>query len=173
MRALAHPSRLALLEFLRGHTATATECSAVVDESPSACSYHLRTLASWGLVEEAESSDGRERPWRSRIDGFRASVTVELPGDATAAASLLLRQAALERDAQALTRFIEEEDRYEEAWQEAAVFVSTGLKATPAEVAELETTLLTKLEEIRGREPADPEAELVHIVFRAIPAERP
>src|SRR5258707_15026402 len=66
MRALAHPTRLALLDHL--HTvdhATATECAAAVGDSPSSCSYHLRALAKWGFVEEAEGGAGRERPRRA------------------------------------------------------------------------------------------------------------
>jgi DNA-binding transcriptional ArsR family regulator len=46
MKALAHPTRLALLDHLHAvDQATATECSEFVDESPSSCSYHLRALA--------------------------------------------------------------------------------------------------------------------------------
>jgi len=66
MRALAHPTRLALLDHL--HTvdqATATECGAAVGDSPSSCSYHLRALARWKFVEEGEGGVGRERPWRA------------------------------------------------------------------------------------------------------------
>src|ERR671939_1979408 len=72
MRALAHPTRLALLDHLHAAgQATATECAAAVGDSPSSCSYHLRALAKWGFVEEAEGGVGRERPWRptaSRIE---------------------------------------------------------------------------------------------------------
>jgi len=62
MRAMAHPARLAIMEFLSdGAGATATECAEVCGLSPSATSYHLRALARAGLVEEAPSrGDGRE-----------------------------------------------------------------------------------------------------------------
>lgn len=65
MRALAHPVRLALLEalVLRGPL-TATAASELVGESPSSCSFHLRTLARHGFVEETGEGRGRERPWR-------------------------------------------------------------------------------------------------------------
>src|SRR3954453_7356380 len=64
MRALAHPARLAILERLSsGGAATATECAEVTGQSPSACSYHLRALARWGLVVESEGQDRRERRW--------------------------------------------------------------------------------------------------------------
>ena len=73
MRALAHPARIAIWLHigLRG-PATATECAEVAGLSPSACSYHLRTLARYGFVEEdrASAADGRERPWRARLLAF-------------------------------------------------------------------------------------------------------
>jgi hypothetical protein len=70
MRALAHPARIAIWQHLGLEgPATATECAAVAGLSPSACSYHLRTLARYGFVEEDRShaADGRERPWRVKI----------------------------------------------------------------------------------------------------------
>src|SRR3954454_24700318 len=67
LRALAHPARLEILERLNTvGPSTATECAEVAGLSPSACSYHLRALARWGLVEEADGGDRRERRWRSR-----------------------------------------------------------------------------------------------------------
>ena len=70
MRALAHPARIAILQSLAfDGPATATECAQVADLSPSACSYHLRALARYGLVEEdpASAPDARYRPWRARV----------------------------------------------------------------------------------------------------------
>src|SRR5947209_18875852 len=67
LRALAHPARLAILERLNSEgPATATECAELAGLSPSACSYHLRALSRWGLVEAADGADRRERRWRSR-----------------------------------------------------------------------------------------------------------
>ena len=76
LAALAHPARLAILHLLLTvGDATATQCSAVVGESPSSCSYHLRHLEKFGLVERVESDtddevDGRTRRWRSVATGF-------------------------------------------------------------------------------------------------------
>ncbi len=65
MRALAHPTRLALLEALTLHGAlTATQAAVYVGESPSSCSFHLRSLAKHRFVEETGDGRGRERPWR-------------------------------------------------------------------------------------------------------------
>jgi DNA-binding transcriptional ArsR family regulator len=65
LRALAHPIRLALLEALgRCEPLNATEAAEMIGESPSACSFHLRMLAKYGLVEDAGGGTGRRRPWR-------------------------------------------------------------------------------------------------------------
>ena len=67
IRALAHPARLAVIEELfAGRELTATECADIAGLSPSAMSYHLRSLEKAGIVRRAESTgDGRERPWRA------------------------------------------------------------------------------------------------------------
>lgn len=71
LRALAHPSRLRLLEHLAyAGSATATELAEQVGESPANCSWHLRQLARYGFVEETEAAGGgvghgRERWWRA------------------------------------------------------------------------------------------------------------
>jgi DNA-binding transcriptional ArsR family regulator len=65
MRALAHPTRLALLEVLGVHgPLTATQAGELIGESPSSCSFHLRTLGRHGFVEETGEGRGRQRPWR-------------------------------------------------------------------------------------------------------------
>jgi DNA-binding transcriptional ArsR family regulator len=92
MRALAHPTRLQLLEqlTLRGPM-TATEAAGYVGESPSSCSFHLRTLVKYGFVEEAEGGKGRQRPWRVVRVGNRwrsgpgTAAAVRTAGEALAA----------------------------------------------------------------------------------------
>jgi DNA-binding transcriptional ArsR family regulator len=122
MRALAHPARIAIWTHLavRG-PATATECAEVAGLSPSACSYHLRTLARYGFVEEDPDSaaDGRERPWRSRLIAFTHEDHPDEPAAAKLASQLLtenMRAAAEEIRAQYLARMTE----YPAAWQAGA-----------------------------------------------------
>lgn len=65
MRAMAHPMRLRLLALLMAQgPLTATEAGELVNESAANCSFHLRTLAKYGFVEEASGGTGRRRPWR-------------------------------------------------------------------------------------------------------------
>src|SRR6201989_2093903 len=91
MRALAHPVRLALLEALTdAGTLTATEAGERVGESPANASFHLRQLAKYGFVEEAEGGIGRRRQWKLRNLGLRWS-DVSDDREQTAAAQGLSR----------------------------------------------------------------------------------
>lgn len=64
IRALAHPLRLRLIDYLSSvETATATECSEHTGESVASCSFHLRMLAKYGYIEPA-ARRGREKPWK-------------------------------------------------------------------------------------------------------------
>jgi len=66
LRALAHPLRMALVGLLRMQgPLTATQAGVLLGESSGSTSFHLRSLAKYGLVEEAPGGQGRERPWRA------------------------------------------------------------------------------------------------------------
>jgi DNA-binding transcriptional ArsR family regulator len=76
IRALAHPVRLDLLELLVAiGPATAAECGRILQLPQANCSFHLRQLAKYGFVTEAEPGpDRRERRYqmpdsRIRIPG--------------------------------------------------------------------------------------------------------
>ena len=89
MRALAHPVRIALLEELAVHgQLTATEAGELVGESPANTSFHLRQLAKYGYVEEAEGGTGRRRPWKRVALGMRFTEVHEDPETAAAAREL-------------------------------------------------------------------------------------
>src|SRR5258706_13509061 len=44
---------------------TATQAANLLGERVPTCSFHLRQLAKYGLVERVEGADARERPWRA------------------------------------------------------------------------------------------------------------
>lgn len=76
LRALAHPVRLALIDLLAElGTATATEVSTRLHETPANCSWHLRQLARYGYVEEAGTGPGRNRRWRLILEDRRLGPT--------------------------------------------------------------------------------------------------
>ena len=143
MRALAHPTRLALLDHL--HTvehATATECAAAVGDSPSSCSYHLRALAKWGFVEEAEGGAGRERPWRA------AAARIEFEADGLEAT--VLRDELVGRQQQRLRNALRREHELPPRWRRAAQTSSATLLLTAAELEELGARFEELLDEFRG-----------------------
>lgn len=122
MRALAHPARIAIWTHLglRG-PATATECADIARLSPSACSYHLRTLARYGLVEEdpASAADGRERPWRARLLAFNMSDGPGVPA-ATQVASRLLVENMRAAAEEVRVRYLARQSEYSAGWQAAS-----------------------------------------------------
>jgi DNA-binding transcriptional ArsR family regulator len=88
MRALAHPVRLAILQRLQRHgPATATRLSPEVGATPSVTSWHLRHLARFGLVRDAEPGpDRRERRWQAVARGTRFEVPEDEEGRSAARA---------------------------------------------------------------------------------------
>ena len=156
MRALAHPARIAIWTHLgmRG-SATATECAEIAGLSPSACSYHLRTLAKYGLAEEdpASAADGRERPWRARMLAFHID---DGPGvaPATQLASRLLvenmRAAAEENRARYLTR----QSEYPADWQAASGELFSVAHVTPEELERMRKQVIEVMMPYARLEPA-------------------
>jgi DNA-binding transcriptional ArsR family regulator len=145
MRALAHPVRLALLDHL--HTleqATATECAAVVGDSPSSCSYHLRALAKWGFVAEGEGGVGRERPWRA------TAARIEFTSDGLEA--IVLRDELVARQQQRLRDALRHEHELPPRWRRAAQTSSATLELTPLELEELGERFEQLLDDFRGRD---------------------
>jgi DNA-binding transcriptional ArsR family regulator len=145
MRALAHPTRLALLDHLHAAgPATATECAEFVTDSPSSCSYHLRALAKWGFVEEAEPRPGRERPWRA------TAARIEFPSDGVEAT--VLRDELVARQQQRVRDALRHEHELPGKWRRAAQTSSATLQLTSAELEELGERFEHLLDEFRGRE---------------------
>jgi DNA-binding transcriptional ArsR family regulator len=172
MRALAHPARLAILEQLgTDGPATATECAEVAGLSPSACSYHLRALAKWGLVEETEGSDRRERRWRVLTpivigdhDGPRRPDVV--------AAEHALTAEILNRSTARVLGWLDASDDEPREWHDVQLVSSRNIVASAAELAAVLAeidTLLTPLLASNRREGAPEDARLVHVHLSAVP----
>lgn len=144
LQALAHPTRLALLEAIGlAGAMTATQASAVVGESPTACAYHLRMLSRLGFIEEAGGGKGRERPWRLVPVGFAIGEDQDDP--ATAKASAALEKILLERFFSNIRRFDLERSRYAQDVQDVTGTVQSIAFATPAEMVRLREELVALL----------------------------
>src|SRR5438445_2380250 len=144
MRALAHPTRLALLDHLHSvDQATATECADAVGDSPSSCSYHLRALAKWGFVAEGKGGAGRERPWRA------VAERIEFESDGLESA--VLRDELVARQQQRVRDALRREHELPPRWRRAAQTSSASLTLTPAELDELGERFESLIDEYRGR----------------------
>ena len=144
MRALAHQARIAIWTHLGMHgPATATECAQIAGLSPSACSYHLRTLARYGFVEEDPQSaaDGRERPWRARLLAFNMSSGPDAP-PATQVASQLLVENMRAVAEEIRVRYLARRSEYPDDWQTAAGEVFSVAHVTPGELDQMRSEVL-------------------------------
>ena len=136
LRAYAHPTRMALVGLLRREgPLTATQASALVGESVASCSFHLRQLAKYGLVEEAGGGRGREKPWQATAMATSWDDGPADPAAAAATEALQLAIAGLYFDL--TTRWIRDRPQEPAEWKEAAHFGDSLLHLTAAELTEL------------------------------------
>jgi DNA-binding transcriptional ArsR family regulator len=173
MRALAHPARIAIVTHLGLHgPATATECADVAGLSPSACSYHLRALARYGIVEEDPDSavDGRQRPWRARTLAYSIESDSSTPA-ATRLAGQLLAETWRAVAEETRARYLNRRSEYPDAWQQAAGETTDVAHVTPEELRELRDEITKVVSRYRRLEHSErPEGVLpVRLQFDAYP----
>jgi DNA-binding transcriptional ArsR family regulator len=176
LRALAHPLRLSLLGMLRTEgPLTATRASQLLGESVASCSFHLRQLAKYGLVEEAEGGQGRNRPWRATAMFTDVPSVTDSPE--LAAASGLFLSVIAEGYYEQMMRWLEAMPDEPAEWQQAAKFGDVFLYLTAAELTELRQQVggLTDRYLDRLVDPAQrpPGARLVSYIQVAVPQARP
>jgi DNA-binding transcriptional ArsR family regulator len=151
MRAMAHPVRLALLEALgRDEPLTATEAAEIVGESPSACSFHLRMLAKYGLVEDAGGATGRRRPWRRKNpSGFVFPAVDDDPETSLAAGALsdLVWGRLLDRARTVLAS----RPQFSAEWQAISSAAETVAYVTQAEAEEFKVEMWALIGRYTGR----------------------
>jgi DNA-binding transcriptional ArsR family regulator len=156
MRALAHPVRLALLERLqRFGPATASQLSPHVGATPSVASWHLRHLAGFGLVGDAEpGTDRRERRWEAVAKGFRFGTDTG-GAEGRAAALLLYGQMVLQASDVPLRWAAETAPGLEPEWQDQSGLANTRIVVTPEEVARISAAMEALLAPYVLRDPGD------------------
>lgn len=156
MRALAHPLRMQLVELLTVEgPLTATECGERLGESAANCSFHLRTLAKHGFVEEAEGGTGRRRPWRAVLQGNKVAAGPSAPPHVRDAADLLART-LVDRNVHRLYEYLGRMDDYGKEWSDAAMASDYLSYLTPEELYEvaerLDQVVRPYLDRLRDRE---------------------
>ena len=137
LRAYAHPVRMALVGLLRTEAPlTATQAAELLGESSGTCSFHLRQLARYGLVEEAGGGTGREKPWRATTTSTAWDATGGGTPE-TAAATGLLNTVIAEQYFEQLMRWLEASPDEPAEWQQAVQFGDRILYVTAEELEEL------------------------------------
>jgi hypothetical protein len=136
LRAYAHPVRMALIGLLRSEgQKTATQAAELLGESSGTCSFHLRQLAKYGLVEEAEGGTGRDKPWRAVAQRTRYPSSPDDPE--VAAAGDQVNAVFAQQYFARLMRWLNNTQDEPAPWRQAAVFGDRILYVTADELAEL------------------------------------
>lgn len=172
LKALAHPLRMRLLEFLRTYgPATATELARRAGETTSGTtSWHLRRLAEHGLVREvAEQHNGRERRWeaahqRTSFD----TATMLAPGNRVASVEFLHH--VLDVQVQWIRAWLAQMYTEDRAWVDAFAFHDRLLRLTPERLAALSAELRRVLDAYQDEAEEDAaDARQVAVVLHAFP----
>ena len=143
MRALAHPVRLAILDLLRRNgPASATELAPAAGASPSVVSWHLRHLASFGLVRDSEpSADRRYRRWEA-VGGFRFEVPERADDVEGRSAARLLSELMFLQAGEVPVRWLTvTEPRLDPLWRRLAGVSNTGVVVSADELAAIQAEL--------------------------------
>jgi DNA-binding transcriptional ArsR family regulator len=157
LRGLAHPVRVRIVGMLRHDgPSTATKLADRLGLSSAATSYHLRQLATYGFIAEAEElGQGRERWWRAlhRMTTFdmRASDDPEVAAEGEA----FLRGVA-ESYIHNLRTYLDERPTLAPEWQGASTLSDIVLRLTPGETEELMEAIWRHVRDSRRAD--DPDA---------------
>lgn len=157
LRMLAHPLRSRLLTALRmDGPATATRLAAELGTNTGATSYHLRQLATVGLVvEEERPGSGRQRWWRA-AQASHGWVDADVAGDPDdRAAADWLAGHYLRQFTEMAEHWLLERHEWPAAWREAHSFSDFLLELTPQRLKQL----VQDLQEVVLRYRDDPPAE--------------
>lgn len=172
LKALTHPLRIRLLGLLRQDgPATASELAARTGESSASTSYHLRVLAKYAFIGEAEHRDGRERRWRA-LHTVTSWSNESMESSAAGRAFVgLARRRQVEHLERSLARH--EADmaagRFGQEWVEPSGISDLMPRLTAESLAELWETIAGKLEELTARDADDPRAEHVMLLTAGLP----
>lgn len=172
LKALTHPLRVRLLGLLREDgPATATELAARTGESSASTSYHLRVLAKYAFVAEAEHRDGRERRWRAvhSLTSWDNTAMDASPGGRASVG--FFRKVQLDHLERSLRRHEEDlaSGRLGPRWVEPSGISDLLLRLTPESLAELQETVHRKADELAARDERDPRAEKVVFLWAGLP----
>lgn len=147
LRALSHPVRLRMLGLLRLEgPATATTLARRLGLNTGATSYHLRTLAQHGFIEEDENrGNARDRWWRATHQATRTS-SAQLSEDEHDTHDAYLQAVGVMYAGQ-LQRAIEQDRTLPDHWRGVGTFSDWALRLTPERAQELKQAIVALVED--------------------------
>jgi DNA-binding transcriptional ArsR family regulator len=157
LRGLAHPVRVRIIGMLRQDgPSTATKLGERLGLSSAATSYHLRQLATYGFIAEAdELGEGRERYWRAlhRMTTFdmRASDDPEVAAEGEA-----FLRGVTELYIHNMRTYLDERPALAPEWQAASTLSDLVLRLTPDEAEQLMDSIWQLVRDARRAD--DPDA---------------
>jgi DNA-binding transcriptional ArsR family regulator len=171
LRAMAHPLRIKLLNQLAVFgPATATELAEKLGDTAANCSWHLRQLAKFGLIEDMPGP-GRNRPWRWIPTGNRwRSTSPEM-----AQAGAQVAATMLDFEMAQLQAWEASEPEAPAEWREAAFVTQAMSWLTAAELAEINKTvmglLLKSMDRLTDHATRPPGSRPVRFIAWGIPCD--
>jgi DNA-binding transcriptional ArsR family regulator len=166
IKVLAHPLRSRMLGELRTNgPATATALAEALDTNTGATSYHLRKLASVGLVEETGEGKGRERWWRASHEmhsWFASDLDDDPDGIAVAA---WLRGESLRRFQVFAEEWFASEYDWPVEWRDAGGSSDYLLELSADQLSDLSRELFEVIERYRKLAPGPDPARVVLYTF--------
>lgn len=178
MRALAHPTRIRILEYLYAHGAsTSAQCGEAIGVGQASCSYHLRQLARFRLVER-DAGNGRERPWK--LPRPTASITwpAGYGGEYVGTAAGLML-AVLRQHAQSVARWMDGEKLHPTGSPARHIFANRVFRLSDVELFSLKrdlTAVIDRYTSMSDHSEARPNvgnAQLIQMVVSTVPVRAP
>lgn len=140
LRALSHPLRVRIFDILANEgPQTASTLAEILGESSGATSYHLRTLARHGLIQElAGEHGGRERWWERPAGGVvYDSRAVQGSPSGEAALQVAVAETMRRRHEELMAYFAGGIDKERAEWADASSSMTTGIPMTPEQTVDL------------------------------------
>lgn len=149
LRALAHPLRVEILSVIDElGEATATQIAEKVGESPSNCSFHLRTLAKAGFIERGEAK-GTSKPWKPVHQSRDMRPDPHDP--ASVRTSATVGALYVQHEANRVVDFLTKHGLGDAEWLPGITVNSSAFWATPEELAEVAEQVAHIADRFRGR----------------------
>lgn len=149
LRALAHPLRVEILSVIDDlGEATATQIAEKVGESPSNCSFHLRTLAKAGFIERADAQ-GTSKPWKAVHQSRDLRPDPSDPESVRTSGTI--GALYVQHEANRIVDFLTRHGLSDPQWLPGITVNSSTFWATPEELAEVANEIAHIADRFAGR----------------------